>query len=280
MMTLKTFRDAAKFHPKDGVRTVADLEMTSYITQSLIELSGMENMRTARLAVKWIIEQRSQMFFDSPQAAAASLQALAAFSRRTHSSKSKSTVSVTIGDSKPYYLHVDPTNRLLQQTFRVKDVKFPTRARFEVTEGCVTLKTALHYASISKNPHPAFVLNTTATERPSSKPGSTFTVTTCVAMNPTFPPVDLASLIVDMPSGYVPVSASVRELRHSHQIKGLKIMNNDAVEVRLEDITQKTKCFSFRIVRETVVEEPKWAIVNVIDYFSLSRRAETTYTLQ
>ena len=51
----------------DGIRPVADLEMTSYMVLSLIELSGADNMVTANKAIKWIVSQRDKTFFNSPQ---------------------------------------------------------------------------------------------------------------------------------------------------------------------------------------------------------------------
>ena len=57
------------------------------------------------------------------QAAATSLQALSAFARRTYSSEAESRVSVTVGNSRPYYVTVNAENRLLQQTYKVKDVE-------------------------------------------------------------------------------------------------------------------------------------------------------------
>ncbi|XP_043211940.1 alpha-1-macroglobulin-like [Amphibalanus amphitrite] len=253
--------------------------MTSYITRSLIDLSGTENLLTAQKAVKWIQEQRSTLFFKSPQATAASLEALAAFARRTYSSQGRSEVSVTIGNSHPFYVPVDAHRRLLHQTYRVTNVELPTRVHFEVTEGCVTLKTSLRYASTLKFPAPSFELTAAATERPSNTPGSTFTISTCLAVKPFLNHVDAATVIVNLPSGYVAASASLRAQRYERIIKDFKLPV-DAVEVTMKDITQENKCFSFRIVRESIVENLKPAKVHVFDFYEPGHQAQTEYTIQ
>ena len=58
----------------------------------------------------------------------ASLDALSVFSSRTYASRTRSSVSVTVGGAMPYFLHVDAANRRLHQTHRVKDAQVSARS--------------------------------------------------------------------------------------------------------------------------------------------------------
>ena len=52
-------------------------------------------------------------------------------------------------------------------------------------------------------------------------------------------------------------------------------LNEDSISVTLEAVSQDTKCFSFRIMRASVVENLKPSKVHIIDFYDPGHHAQT-----
>ncbi|XP_037082137.1 LOW QUALITY PROTEIN: alpha-1-macroglobulin-like [Pollicipes pollicipes] len=261
-----------------GSRAV-DIEMTAYMVLSLVQLSGQENMEQAARAVKWINRQRNRLGGClSTQDTIVALQALTEFAKRTFSSELSTRVTVSAGGP-PSTLVVDSSNRLQLQQEKVADFELPAEVTFTVTPaGCVTYRTSLRYSSRARVPKPAFSLAMTSEARPSRSPGSSYELEVCSAYIGDSGESERVVLEVEMPSGYIAVSSTLRSLRRIGVVRKYDFRNGK-VTFTLSKVTEEKVCLKFRIIRENEVDGLKPSVVRVYDLFRPEDRNILEYEL-
>ncbi|XP_037084525.1 murinoglobulin-1-like isoform X2 [Pollicipes pollicipes] len=261
-----------------GSRAV-DIEMTAYMVLSLVQLSGQENMEQAARAVKWINRQRNSLGgFISTQDTIVGLQALTEFAKRTFSSELSTRVTVSAGGT-PSTLVVDSSNRLLLQQEKVADFELPAEVTFTISPaGCVIYRTSFRYSSRARVPKPAFSLAMTSEVRPSRSPGSSYNLEVCFAYIGDSGGSDRVVLEVEMPSGYIAVSSTLRSLRNSGAVRKYKF-SKGKVTFTLSNVTEEKVCLKFRIIRENEVDGLKPSLVRVYDLFRPEDRNILEYEL-
>ncbi|XP_037083771.1 alpha-1-macroglobulin-like isoform X2 [Pollicipes pollicipes] len=266
-------------HSIYGGSRAVDIEMTAYMVLSLVHLSGQENLEQAARAVKWINKQRNSLGgFISTQDTIVALQALTEFAKRTFSSELSTSVTVSAGGP-PSTLVVDSSNRLLLQQEKVADFELPAEVTFTVSPaGCVIYRTSFRYSSRARVPKPAFSLAMTSEARPSRSPGSSYELEVCSAYIGDSGESERVVLEVEMPSGYIAVSSTLRSLRKSGAVRKYDF-SKGKVTFTLSKVTEEKVCLKFRIIRENEVDGLKPSVVRVYDLFRPEDRNILEYEL-
>ncbi|KAF0287975.1 Pregnancy zone protein [Amphibalanus amphitrite] len=90
--------------------------------------------------------------------------------------------------------------------------------------------------------------------------------------------VDRAILDMEMPSGYIPVHSTLRQLRRSSAVRQFNIQEGKVI-FTMQKVAEDKTCLEFRIIRENYVEQLKPAIVKVHDFYRPEERSIKEYEL-
>ncbi|KAF0294116.1 Murinoglobulin-1 [Amphibalanus amphitrite] len=257
-----------------GSRAV-DVEMTAYMALSLMHISGKGNMEEAARAIRWINTQRnSNGGFKSTQDTIVAVEALSEFASRTFASDLATSVSVTAGGETVQRM-VDGDNRLLYQESKVPDLTLPGTMNFDVSPpGCVVYQSIFRFSSTLEVPDPAFSLGVAAKKR-----GRTgYELEVCTSFLRNSGAVDRAILETELPSGYVAVDSTLRDLRRGSAVRSYEIKEGKVI-FTLQGVAEDKTCLEFRIIQENEVEQLKPSIVKVHDFYRPEERNIQEYEL-
>nr|AFY13481.1 MULTIFUNCin [Semibalanus cariosus] len=265
-----------------GGSKAVDVEMTAYMVLSLLHISGKGYLEEAARAVRWINTQRnSHGGFISTQDTIVAVAALTEFAVRTFASDLTTTVAVTAGGA-PVELTLNANNRLLLQQSKVPDLSLPGKVSFEVSPpGCVVVQNIFRYSSTLEVPDPAFSIGVAAKRR--GRTGYEMEVCTSY-LRTSLGSVDRVILEVEMPSGYIPVDITLRNLRRrgdnpfdpavrQYESKEGKVI------FTLQRVSEDKTCLKFRIIQENEVEQLKPSVVKVHDFYRPEERNIKEYEL-
>nr|AFY13480.1 MULTIFUNCin [Balanus glandula] len=264
-----------------GGSKAVDVEMTSYMVLSLLHISGKGYLEEAARAVRWINTQRnSHGGFITTMDTMTAVKALTEFAVRTYASELTTTVSVTAGGA-PAELTVDANNRLLLQQSKVPDLTLPGTVTFEVSPpGCVVVQNIFRFSSTLEVPDPAFSLGVAAKRR--GRNG--YELEVCTSYLRTGPgSVDRVILEVEMPSGYIPVDKTLRDLRRQGDNSKPAVRQYKAKEgevtFTLQGVSEDKTCLKFRIIQQNEVEQLKPSVAKVHDFYRPEERNIQEYEL-
>nr|AFY13482.1 MULTIFUNCin [Chthamalus fissus] len=257
-----------------GSRAV-DVEMTARMVLSLLHISGKDYVEKAARAVRWINQQRnSKGGLVSTQDTIVAVQALTEFAVRTFASDLNTAVSVTAG-GQPVEMSVDASNRLLMQQKKIPDLQLPATVTFDISPpGCVVTQTVLRYSSTLKVPDPAFSLGVAT--KPRGRTGYEMEACTSYIGGPG--QVDRVIFELEMPSGYIPVDSTLRNLRQHKALRNYKSEEGKIV-FTLQGITEDKTCLEFRIIQLDEVENLKPSVAKVYDFYRPEDRNIAEYEL-
>ncbi|XP_075467863.1 alpha-2-macroglobulin-like isoform X2 [Ascaphus truei] len=257
-----------------------EVEMTSYVLLALLSTPKISNeeMTLATKIVIWIIRQQNPSGgFSSTQDTVVALQALSVFGSHTVSHEGQRTVSLSLDSNPIATLNVQDSNRLLLQ--RVSLTKIPGDYTASISgAGCLYLQTTLRY----NIPHPEgdaafFISVTPEPETCDHRSLKTFGIAVNVSYVGKRQNSNMAIVDIKLPSGYIPVKASVRQLTNHNLIKRTETLTNKVI-VYFESLAKEVRSFRFLVEQDIPVSNLQPATAIVYDYYETDEFAVTKYS--
>ncbi|XP_032065553.1 alpha-2-macroglobulin-like [Thamnophis elegans] len=269
--------DLPYYHPR---APSAEVEMTSYVLLAYVAKKpspSQEELTTATTIVKWLTNQQNPNGgFSSTQDTVVALQALCQYKTITYSKDGAGArVTLSSGDVALRKFHVDSTNSLLLQCQDLPSV--PGDYTAEVT-GCVFMQTSLRYNIQPLREDAPFnlLVQTVPQNCTGPKAHQTFDIAINVSYTGQRVVSNMAIVQIKMLSGYIPVKFTVKSLEYHPAIKRTEIATTQVL-LYLEEVSNITQSFSFRVEMETPVQGLKPALVKVYDYYETDDFAISEY---
>ncbi|XP_063290706.1 alpha-2-macroglobulin-like [Pelobates fuscus] len=258
----------------------AEVEMNSYAllaTLSKPEISE-EDLTFATKIVNWIIKQRNPNGgFSSTQDTVVALQALSLFGSLTQGNDAPRTVSLSLAGTPVAKFHVEDSNRLLLQT--VPLAKVPGDYTITVGgSGCVFIQANLKYnLPHPKGDAPFFISVETDPAICNHKSEKSFSIAVNVSYTGKRENSNMAIVEIKLPSGYIPIKSSVRQLAHYSNIKRTESFPNK-VTVYFESLSKRIENFEFLVEQDIPVGNLQPSTAKVYDYYETDEFAVTKYS--
>ncbi|XP_075072226.1 alpha-2-macroglobulin-like [Mixophyes fleayi] len=257
-----------------------EVEMTSYVLLAIMGKTKVtdEDITAATKVVTWLVQQQNPNGgFSSTQDTVVALQALSLYGYHALSHDGPRDISVTQDSAPVVNLHVEDSNRLLLQRVALPNVP----GDYTVTvsgSGCVYTQTSLRY----NVPHPEgdapFTITvTTEPETCDIKSLKSFGIAVNVSYIGKREHSNMALVEIKLPSGYIPVKPSVKQLTHHQLIKKTET-NPNKVIVYFEKLSKDIQSFKFLVEQEIRVGNLQPATATIIDYYETGDFAVTKYS--
>ncbi|KAJ1122249.1 hypothetical protein NDU88_000748 [Pleurodeles waltl] len=253
----------------------AEVEMTSYVLLAYMSQHHVskEDIGTASQIVSWLSKQQNPYGgFSSTQDTVVALNGLAIYAGATFSEKGDVTVTVKSEDAIQQQFHVHNKNRLLVQQAPL--TKVPGEYTISaVGKGCVYMQTTLRYNIPPPKSDGTFKLAvTTDPESCTEAAKSKFMVRVTASYIGNRETSNMALIVVDMVSGFIPVKSSVRELERKKDVKKVEI-KPDQVTIYFDQLDKTPHRFSFSLEQDNEVKDMKPATVTVYDYYEKGEKS-------
>ncbi|XP_075072211.1 alpha-2-macroglobulin-like isoform X2 [Mixophyes fleayi] len=257
-----------------------EVEMTSYVLLAIMgktKVTG-EDITAATKVVTWLVQQQNPNGgFSSTQDTIVALQALSLYGYHALSHDGPRDISVTLDSAPVAKLHVEDSNRLLLQHVALPSVP----GDYSVTvsgSGCVYTQTSLRY----NVPHPEgdapFTITvTTDPETCDIKFLKSFVIVVNVSYVGKRENSNMALVEIKLPSGYMPVKTSVRQLTRHGLIKKTET-NPNKVVVYFEKLSKDIQSFKFMVEQDIHVGNLQPATATIMDYYETDDFAVTKYS--
>ncbi|KAM9325073.1 alpha-2-macroglobulin-like [Gastrophryne carolinensis] len=257
-----------------------EVEMTSYVLLAELtkpELTD-EDLTQATKKVYWILKQQNPNggFSSTPDTVVA-LQALATYGYHAFKHDGPRDVAVSHGETPVAKLHVEDSNRLLLQQVPLPNI--PGDYSVSVSgSGCVFMQSTLRY----NIPHPEreAPFTITVTTLPSTctaKSLHTFSISVNVSYTGNRENSNMAIVEVKLPSGYIPIKPSVRQLTSLPLIKRTESQPNKVI-VYFEKLTSAPQVFKFNVEQEIAMSNLQAASAKIYDYYESDDYAVAEYS--
>ncbi|XP_053548778.1 alpha-2-macroglobulin isoform X2 [Bombina bombina] len=257
-----------------------DIEMTSYVLLAILSGPNVlsEDMNMATKIVTWVVKQQNANGgFSSTQDTVVALQALSVFGSLSLSHDGPRTVTLSSDDSPIAHLTVEDSNRLLLQHVHLPKVPAEYKAKIS-GPGCLYLQTSLRY----NVPHPkgdaAFSISVvTEPETCDQKSQKLFTIAVNVSYVGEREKSNMAVMDIKLPSGYVPVKNSVRQLTYTGFVKRTDTTNNKVL-LYFDSLSKEVVSFKFSVEQDIPVGNLQPATAVVYDYYETDEVGITKYS--
>lgn len=264
--------------PKGPSKSKAvELETAAYAILAMVELNFTQYEQQARKVVKWITGQRNgRGGFYSTQDTVMALQALASYETFLYQGPLHVEATVT-ATNLTHTFTVTDSNKLLQQLVTLPT--FPTNVTLGMEgQGCAVLQAVLRYNIPEPEASDAFDL-TVNTRTEVDRKCVTKRITACSSYRLPDEKSNMAVIEVNLVSGYIPKKDDLKDLvKMNKDIKRYEVDGNK-VSFYIEELTSKSTCVNFDIIREIEVENVKPGTVVVYDYYQPEFSISESYTL-
>ncbi|XP_063818159.1 alpha-2-macroglobulin isoform X2 [Pseudophryne corroboree] len=246
-----------------------EVEMNAYVLLAILAKPKIadEDITAATKIVTWLIKQQNPNGgFSSTQDTVVALQALSLYGYYALSHDGPRDISVTLDSAQVAKLHVEDSNRLLLQRATLPSVP----GDYTVTvsgSGCVYMQTSVRY----NIPHPEgdapfTIAVTTEPEICNIKSLKSFGIAVNVSYIGKRENSNMALVEIKLPSGYIPVKPSVRQLTNQPLIEKTETSPNK-VTVYFENLTKDIQSFKFLVEQEIAVGNLQPATATIFDYY-------------
>lgn len=257
-----------------------DVETTAYVLLAMLskpKVNG-EDMTHGSKVVSWIIKHQNPTGgFSSTQDTVVALQALALYGYFAHQHDGPRDVAVTLGEAPVAKLHVEDSNRLLLQQVQLPDI--PGDYTVSINgPGCVFIQSTLKYNIPPPEGEAPFTITvTTVPKICSPKSFKSFGISVNVSYTGNRVNSNMAIVEIKLPSGYIPVKASVKQLSNNRIIQRTESHPNKVV-VYFETLTKEIQNFTFSIEQDIPLSNLQPAPARIYDYYEPGDFAVTKYS--
>ncbi|XP_063818170.1 alpha-2-macroglobulin-like [Pseudophryne corroboree] len=256
-------------HWETTVYKQVDVETSAYVILALLseKTTAQKDVEESADIVRYILTlQNPWGGFYSSQDSTVGIQALAKYAKATHHKKGAATVTVESKSGFHKEIHVDKENSVLLQTVVLPE--FPGEYTVTATgKGCVYLQSHLHYNSLPDHSDDHFSVNVSTQPAVCTHEAQTnFELHVDVRYTGKRPETNMAMVVVEFLSGFVPDKKSIKKLEENPIVKRTEISASN-VTIYLDKLTHKDEHFVFVLNQETHVTNLHPANVAVYDYY-------------
>ncbi|XP_039360069.1 alpha-2-macroglobulin-like protein 1 isoform X14 [Mauremys reevesii] len=258
----------------------AEVEMTAYVLLAYLSLPNVSaaDMATAVQIVRWLSKQQNPYGgFSSTQDTVVALQALAKYAALTYSASGAVSVTVSSQAGARQQFHVDNANRLVLQQAALQEI--PGQYTVQASgEGCVFVQLTLRYNVPPPKSAATFDLRVeTEPKECTENATSRFSLVLHARYSGERPATNMAIIEAKLPSGYIPVQSSLRQLEKQLLVKRLEVQN-DQVTLYLDQLTKEAASFTFSLEQDFPVKNLRAAPVRLYDYYETGEHTEAEYS--
>ncbi|XP_072279933.1 alpha-2-macroglobulin-like [Pyxicephalus adspersus] len=257
-----------------------EVETAAYVLLAMLSKPQVnsEDMTQASKVVSWIIKQQNPTGgFSSTQDTVVALQAIATYGYLAHKHDGPREVTITTGEAPIAKLHVEDSNRLLLQQVSLPDI--PADYKVSINgPGCVFIQGTLKYNIPPPEGEAPFTITvTTVPESCTPRSFKSFGISVNVSYIGNRENSNMAIVEIKLPSGYIPVKSSVRQLSNKKMIQKTESHPNKVV-VYFEKLTLDIETFVFFIEHDIPVSNLQPATAKIYDYYEPGDFAVTKYS--
>ncbi|KAM9112838.1 murinoglobulin-2-like [Pangshura tecta] len=255
--------------------------MTAYVLLAYLSLPNVSaaDMTTAAQIVRWLIKQQNPWGgFASTQDTVVALQALAKYAALTYSASGAVSVTVSSQAGARQRFHVDKANWLVLQRAALQEIpgQYTVRAS---GKGCVFVQLILRYNVPPPKSAATFDLRVeTEPKQCTESATSRFSLVLHARYSGERPATNMTIIEATLPSGYIPVQSSLRQLEKQPLVKRLEVQN-DQVTLYLDQLTKEAATFTFSLEQDFPVKNPRAAPVRLYDYYETGEHTEAEYSV-
>ncbi|KAI4891386.1 hypothetical protein NFI96_008667, partial [Prochilodus magdalenae] len=261
-----------------------EVEMTSYVLLALLSGPPFQtfNMGYCATIVRWLAQQQNAYGgFASTQDTVVALQALAKYSAATYSPASTVAVTVTAPSGQKTSFTINQSNRLLVQESSLQTVPADYKVRAE-GQGCVLVQFTVRY-NIPPPPDSSSFSISAKTVGNCDTPMPSVNLSVSVSYNGKRMETNMVILDIKLLSGFrldeesLSLSSDTPELNKGAVKRVDK--KDGSVIIYLDGLRKgDRKTYSLVLLRDTVVQNLKPAVMKVYDYYETSDVANADYT--
>ncbi|XP_034611578.1 alpha-1-inhibitor 3-like [Trachemys scripta elegans] len=258
----------------------AEVEMTAYVLLAYLSLPNVSaaDMTTAAQIVRWLSKQQNPYGgFASTQDTVVALQALAKYAALTYSASMAVSVTVSSQAGARQQFHVENANRLVLQRAALQEIpgKYTVRTS---GKGCVFVQLTLRYNVPPPKSAATFDLWVeTEPKECTESARSRFSLVLHARYSGERPATNMTIIEAKLPSGYISVKSSLRQLEKQPLVKRLEVQN-DQVTLYLDQLTKEAASFTFSLEEDFPVKNLRAAPVRLYDYYETGEHTEAEYS--
>ncbi|XP_044855879.1 alpha-2-macroglobulin-like protein 1 [Mauremys mutica] len=242
--------------------------MTAYVLLAYLSLPNVSaaDMTTATQIVRWLSKQQNlYKDFAPTQDTVVALQALAKYAALTYSASGAVSVMVSSQAGARQQFHVDNANRLVLQRAALQEI--PGQYTVQASgKGCAFVQLILRYNVPPPKSAATFDLRVeTEPKECTENATSRFSLVLHARYSGERPATNMAIIEAKLPSGYIPVQSSLRQLEKQPLVKRLEVQN-DQVTLYLDQLTEEAESFTFSLEQDFPVKNLRAAPVRLYDY--------------
>uniref|UniRef100_A0A182K440 TEP1-F n=1 Tax=Anopheles christyi TaxID=43041 RepID=A0A182K440_9DIPT len=254
-----------------------NVEMSAYGLLATLEASsaGLEGLPI----MKWLVSQRNDKGgFESTQDTVVGLQALSKMAAQLSSSEADLSLKVTIPNGQEKSLSINGGNILVLQKHEL-DANTRKVDMMATGKGCALFQLSYKYNVKDVDSSPRFTL------KPEAKQGSIkscieLSVSTSFIPSEDQPVSNMAVMEVDMPSGFVVESETLKQLKQHELVKKVETKRSDTtVVLYFDNIGEEMVNLRMAAFQKHEVENTKPANVIIYDYYDNTRCARSFYEI-
>ncbi|XP_069836198.1 alpha-2-macroglobulin-like [Dendropsophus ebraccatus] len=268
-------------HWETNLYTEGEIETASYVLLALLseKTTTIKNLEDSSDIVRWIVTQQNPWGgFYSSQDTTIALQALAKYAKAISHKKGDSTVTIKSKSGFEKIVHVDKSRSLLVQTVDLSEIpgEYTVSA---IGNGFVYVQSHLHYTVLPAESVKGYFSFNVSTEPSTCSHASQkrFDVHIDVSYSGKRANTNMAMIVVEPVSGYVPDKESVRKLKKNPLVERTEL-SVDKISIYLEKLTHDPVSFVFTLEQEALVENLQPAIAVVFDYYDPDEHTVAEYS--
>ncbi|XP_075699317.1 alpha-2-macroglobulin-like protein 1 [Rhinoderma darwinii] len=257
-----------------------EIETASYVVLALLseKTKTSKNLEDSVDIIRWILTQQNAWGgFHSSQDTTIALQALAKYGKATNHNKGDSTVTISSKSGFQKIVHVDQSNGLLVQTVDLPEI--PGEYTASATgDGFVYIQSHTHYNAIVEQPEKEHFSFNVSTEPSVCTHASQkkFDVHVDVRYSGTRENTNMAVIILETVSGYIPDKDSVKKLKKNPLVEKTEISVQN-ISIYLSKLNHETVSFVFSLEQDAHVENLQPAHAAVFDYYDPDEHTVVEY---
>ncbi|XP_005179179.1 alpha-2-macroglobulin isoform X3 [Musca domestica] len=283
-----TFENGLKWWSNANKDHSNDIEVTSYILQSLVET---EEAGKLLPIVQWLVGQRNSLGgFDSTQDTVVGLQALIKFAERfmaVGGGDGKMSIAFEAKDGEGHEttkdtIEVDKDNALLLQTHVLP--KSSRQVSMTATgQGSCLVQLSYRYNLATRDDKPSFAIKHELKETPTSHQ---LLMNVCAEYQPgpesQLKESNMAVMEISLPSGFTADSDSFDKIRNANQVQRVETKNSETVIIVYFESLKAAEpvCFDVFAEKSHAVAKQKPAAITVYDYYNTEQRATVYYEVK
>lgn len=258
-----------------------NIETASYVILALLseKTVTIKALEDCANSIRCILAQQNPWGgFGSTQETTVALQALAKYAKAINHKKGDATVTIHSESGFEKRVHIDKSNSFLVQTVDLPEI--PGKYTVSVEgQGLAYIQSHLHYHALpEKNGKEPFSFNV-STEPSTCTHASQkrFDVHVDVSYSGHRKNTNMALIMIQHVSGYVPVKDSVKKLEKNPLVERTEITNQN-ISIYLSKLTHDHVSLKFAMEQEVHVEHLQPSVAAILDYYDPDEHVVVEYT--